>query len=63
MTRPLLICDCDEVLLHMVRHFGTWLRERHDIAFDAKLPGIAALVGKALARSIGAGLEKIDSLA
>jgi hypothetical protein len=33
MTRPLLICDCDEVLLHMVRHFGTWLRERHDIAF------------------------------
>jgi hypothetical protein len=33
MTRPLLICDCDEVLLHMVRHFGTWLRETHDIAF------------------------------
>jgi hypothetical protein len=31
--RPLLITDCDEVLLHMVRHFGTWLRERHDIAF------------------------------
>lgn len=34
MTRPLLICDCDEVLLHMVRHFGTWLRETHDIAFN-----------------------------
>jgi len=33
MNRPLLICDCDEVLLHMVRHFGTWLREAHDIAF------------------------------
>lgn len=33
MTRPLLICDCDEVLLHMVRHFGTWLRESHDIDF------------------------------
>ena len=31
--RPLLICDCDEVLLHMVRHFGVWLRERHDIEF------------------------------
>lgn len=31
--KPLLICDCDEVLLHMVRHFGTWLRESHDIAF------------------------------
>ena len=31
--RPLLICDCDEVLLHMVRHFGVWLRESHDIDF------------------------------
>lgn len=31
--KPLLICDCDEVLLHMVRHFGVWLRESHDIAF------------------------------
>jgi hypothetical protein len=33
MTRPLLISDCDEVLLHMVRHFGTWMRERHDMHF------------------------------
>ncbi len=32
--RPLLICDCDEVLLHMVRHFRTWLGEAHDIRFD-----------------------------
>lgn len=32
--RPLLICDCDEVLLHMVRHFGVWLREHHDIDFN-----------------------------
>jgi len=31
--RPLLITDCDEVLLHMVRHFGTWLGEAHDIEF------------------------------
>ena len=33
--RGLLICDCDEVLLHMVRHFGVWLREHHDIDFTA----------------------------
>lgn len=33
MTRPLLICDCDEVLLHMVRHFAAWLDEAHDIEF------------------------------
>lgn len=31
--RPLLITDCDEVLLHMVRHFGVWLGETHDIDF------------------------------
>lgn len=31
--RPLLITDCDEVLVHMVRHFRTWLDEAHDIDF------------------------------
>ena len=34
MSRPLLITDCDEVLLHMVRHFGTWLGEAHDMDFS-----------------------------
>lgn len=33
MTRPLLITDCDEVLLHMVSHFGAWLDEAHAIRF------------------------------
>lgn len=33
MSRPLLITDCDEVLLHMVRHFGAWLDEAHGITF------------------------------
>ncbi len=32
--KPLLICDCDEVLLHMVRHFSVWLDEAHDVEFD-----------------------------
>ncbi len=32
--KPLLICDCDEVLLHMVRHFGAWVEEAHDLAFS-----------------------------
>ena len=31
MNRPLLITDCDEVLLHMVVHFGAWLGEVHDV--------------------------------
>lgn len=33
MKRPLLITDCDEVLLHMVSHFDAWLGEAHDIRF------------------------------
>ena len=34
--KPLLICDCDEVLLHMVRHFGTWLGDVHAIDFELR---------------------------
>ena len=33
MNRPLLITDCDEVLLHMVAHFQDWLDEAHAIDF------------------------------
>jgi hypothetical protein len=43
MTRPLLICDCDEVLLHMVKHFGTWLRERHDVHFAHETGSFVAM--------------------
>lgn len=34
MNRPLLITDCDEVLLHMVVPFAEWLDEIHHIHFD-----------------------------
>lgn len=34
MSRPLVITDCDEVLLHMVRHFRDWLDTEHDVAFE-----------------------------
>jgi hypothetical protein len=34
MSRPLLISDCDEVLLHMVAHFADWLEGAHDVRFD-----------------------------
>ena len=34
MSRPLLITDCDEVLLHMVTHFAEWLDEAHEVHFD-----------------------------
>jgi hypothetical protein len=38
MNRPLLISDCDEVLLHMVSHFADWLAEDHAITFDLEQP-------------------------
>ncbi len=34
MSRPLVVTDCDEVLLHMVRHFGEWLGEVHGVRFE-----------------------------
>lgn len=34
MSRPLIICDCDEVLLHMIEPFRLWLDEYHGIDFD-----------------------------
>ena len=34
MSRPLLISDCDEVLLHMIVPFRDWLDEIHHIEFD-----------------------------
>ena len=34
MTRPLVISDCDEVLLHMIGPFSEWLGEQHGIDFS-----------------------------
>lgn len=34
MTRPLIVTDCDEVLLHMIGPFRDWLNEAHDIDFN-----------------------------
>jgi len=33
MTRPLIISDCDEVLLHMVAPFKTWLETSQGVSF------------------------------
>ncbi len=37
--RPLLVTDCDEVLLHMVSHFADWVAEAHGLSFDLAAPG------------------------
>lgn len=34
MSRPLVISDCDEVLLRMVAHFRAWLEESQGVAFN-----------------------------
>lgn len=33
MARPLIISDCDEVLLHMIVPFGQWLDETQPVSF------------------------------
>jgi hypothetical protein len=39
--RPLLISDCDDVLLHFGRHFAEWLEEAHGLTFILDSPGFA----------------------
>jgi len=34
MSRPLIISDCDEVILHMVTHFKDWLEESQGVDFN-----------------------------
>lgn len=34
MSRPLVISDCDEVLLYMIAPFRDWLAEQHGVRFD-----------------------------
>jgi hypothetical protein len=34
VSRPLIVSDCDEVLLYMVAPFRDWLAERHGVIFD-----------------------------
>lgn len=52
--KPLLICDCDEVLLHMVRHFRVWLDETHDIDFTIGTGDFAT----SMRRRDGAALDR-----
>jgi hypothetical protein len=41
MTRPLLISDCDDVLLHFAPHFAAWAEEAHGLLFSLDNPGFA----------------------
>lgn len=52
MSRPLIITDCDEVLLHMVAPFRDWLDEAHGIDFSME----GSDFGQALKRQDTGGL-------
>ena len=58
MKRPLLITDCDEVLLHMVGPFGQWLGERHEIDFAME----HADFGNALTRRADNSVVETDQI-
>lgn len=47
LGRPLLITDCDEVLLHMVAHFADWLAEEHAIHFHVESGQFDAMTDRA----------------
>jgi hypothetical protein len=44
VSRPLLITDCDEVLMHMIGHFAEWIEEAHGLRFVLDEPGFANAV-------------------
>ena len=41
MSRPLLISDCDDVLLHFASHFAEWVAEAHGYNFSLDVPSFA----------------------
>jgi hypothetical protein len=41
MSRPLLISDCDDVLLHFAPHFAEWVAEAHGFSFSLDAPSFA----------------------
>ena len=56
MNRPLLITDCDEVLLHMVSHFDEWLDEAHGLDFAFERGGF----GEAMTDKVTGGSVAIE---
>lgn len=54
MSRPLLISDCDEVLLHMIGHFAEWLDEAHELDFALDVPGFREAIRDREGRPVAA---------
>jgi hypothetical protein len=41
MSKPLLISDCDDVLLHFAPHFADWVAEEHGLVFALDAPAFS----------------------
>jgi hypothetical protein len=41
MSKPLLISDCDDVLLHFAPHFAEWVAEAYGFNFSLDMPSFA----------------------
>jgi hypothetical protein len=51
--RPLLISDCDDVLLHFAPHFAEWVAEAHGYSFSLDVPGFAGALRDETGAEIG----------
>lgn len=57
MTRPLIITDCDEVLMHMVVPFARWVDEEHGVLFQIE---DASFAGALKRKECGTPLEAAE---
>lgn len=57
MNRPLVICDCDEVLLHFAEPFRGYLRQTHDL--ELKFESFS-LAGSIRRRACGTPIRQAD---
>ena len=57
MTRPLIITDCDEVLMHMVVPFAAWVDAEHGIEFRLE---DASFAGALKRKECGTPLEALE---
>jgi FMN phosphatase YigB (HAD superfamily) len=54
MTRPLLISDCDDVLLHFAPHFAEWVAEERGLHFALDAPTFSGALTDAAGRPVPA---------
>lgn len=63
MTRPLLITDCDEVLLHFLGHFADWIEVEHGVRFALETGEFAEAmtrIGSGATLSMDEALELLE---